>query len=55
MIKSFLLFTSTLAVTYLAAAFIAWDLNPANWHEAGRLATAVLGLFCAVVIIIEAD
>jgi cytochrome bd-type quinol oxidase subunit 1 len=33
------------ALIYLPAAFAAWDVNPANWHEEVRAAVGLLWMF----------
>ena len=39
------------AVAYLCGSFIAMDLNPANWHEAGRLIIMCLAVIVALLIV----
>jgi hypothetical protein len=43
MIKSVIAFIAVNVFVYLAFAFIAWEIDPANWTEAGRATGVLLG------------
>ena len=43
MIKSVFAFITSNVVLYLAFAFIAWEINPANWDAGGRALAVIFG------------
>ena len=43
-IKPVLAFVGVFVFTCLIGAFVAWDINPANWTEVGRFMVAVMGI-----------
>jgi hypothetical protein len=56
MIKSVIAFIVVNAFAFLAFAFIAWDINPANWTEDMRALGVLLGsLLGALGAIIAGD
>ena len=56
MIKAVIAFTVVNALAFLAFAFIAWDINPANWTEGTRAISVLLGsLFGALGALIAVD
>lgn len=42
--KKTLFFAAGLLAVYVAAAFIAWEINPRNWNSDGRLVAVMLGV-----------
>lgn len=51
LLRAFLIVSVFSAGLYLAGAFVAFDLNPNNWHLLGRLCTAIVfGISVAVII-----
>ena len=45
MIKPLLAFVGVFVFTYLIGAFVAWEMNPADWTEIGRLVLVGSGAF----------
>ena len=43
MIKSVIAFIVVNALTFLAFAFITWDINPANWEAGVRALSVIIG------------
>jgi hypothetical protein len=37
-------------VLYLAFAFVAWEINPANWNSGGRALALVLGAATGILL-----
>jgi hypothetical protein len=44
MSKSVIAFITGNAVIYLVFVFVTWEINPANWSEAGRALSAIFGV-----------
>ena len=56
MTNAVIVFTVVNALAFLAFAFIAWDINPANWTEGMRALGVLLGaLFGALGVLIAGD
>ena len=43
MIKSVITFTVVNALTFLAFAFVTWEINPANWEAGVRALSVIIG------------
>ena len=41
-------------VLYLAFAFVAWEINPANWNSGGRALAVVFGAAVGVLLAVMA-
>jgi len=50
MIRMALGFITGNVVLYLAFAFIAWEINPANWNSGGRALAVVFGAMVGVLL-----
>ena len=54
MILSLIAFIAANMLVYLAFAFIAWELDPSQWHQDGRVIFvafgAMLGVFSALAV-----
>jgi len=50
MIRMVLGFIAGNVVLYLAFAFIAWEINPANWDSGGRALAVVFGAGVGVLL-----
>ena len=46
--RDIIVFLIGFLVVYLLASFIAWDFNPGNWSEPGRVATGLFGVLVGV-------
>jgi hypothetical protein len=42
-----------LVVTYLGAAFVAWELNPGEWNEGGRVMVMIISFSFAGLLAIH--
>jgi hypothetical protein len=54
MIRMIFGFTTGNVVLYLAFAFIAWEINPANWNSGGRALAVVLGAVVGALLAVMA-
>lgn len=54
MIRMALGFITGNVVLYLAFAFIAWEINPANWNSGGRALAVVFGAMVGVLLAVMA-
>ena len=50
MIRMIFGFIAGNVVLYLAFAFIAWEINPANWNSGGRALAVVFGATTGVLL-----